>query len=171
MNNKQTEFEKIIAEADKAIAAAEAAKAKKRDAENKLRKQEQKSHQKRIEAIGRSVYAVGLDHLEGELIVGILIRGMEAIEKDDAVATQLRTKGKSALSAAYAAAPLQVLLPDRPNRSISAILREAGLRKDTAFKPEGEHECRYIGKANKGYLERRLTGTGAVIQSKEKAKD
>ncbi|MEG3619840.1 hypothetical protein V5T82_15345 [Magnetovibrio sp. PR-2] len=164
MGKSQNELEKIIAEADKAIASAEEARGKKRDAEQELKKHHQRTHLDRLYGIGRVVYEIGLDSLEDTVIAGILLRGAETMQKDQSRTAAFQRNGESALAKARKPVPLEVLIPDRPGRSISAILREAGLKKSKDITRDGKRWTRYQGNAIKTYLERRLTGTDIIIQ-------
>ena len=164
MQKSQKELEKIIVDADQLIATAEEARAKKRDAEQELKKHNQRAHLDRLYGIGRVVYEIGLDSLEDTVIAGILLRGAEAMQEDQSRTTAFQKNGKAALAKAREPVPLEVLIPDRPDRSISAILREAGLKKADDVSRDSKRWTRYQGNAIKSYLERRLAGTDIIIQ-------
>ena len=164
MKNKKSELEKIIEDAEKTIKSMEDAKARKRAAQAELHKLRQESHRERLYDIGATVYRIGLDYIENDLIAGFLLRGMEAINKTPNAKSEFQAKGKAALTAANAHIQLEVLIPDRPNRSISGILREAGLRKDKEITRDNKRWSMYSGKASRVYIERRLEGTGAIIK-------
>jgi len=164
MTKKQSELEKAIKEADQAIKAAEAAKAKRRQAEKELRAYQQKTHLDRLYNIGRIAYETGAHQFDDMVLAGIFARAIELIDNDHKAIEKLRSIGTNAIDAVRKTVPLEVLLPDRPNRSTSAILREAGMKKGTDVILDGERWTRYSGEAAKAYLDRRLENTRAVIK-------
>lgn len=164
MTKKQSDLERIIKEADLAIAAAEAAKVKRREAQDELRKHQQKAHLDRLYAIGRIAYESGADRLDDIVLAGIFVRAVKIIEGDHAVIEKYRSIGSKAIEAFQKDVRLEVLIPDRPSRSTSAILREAGLKKGTDVTRDEQRWTRYSGEASAAYLERRLANTGAVIK-------
>lgn len=164
MTQKQLELEKIIADADKAIATAETAKAKRKEAQEALRKHRQRAHLDRLYDIGRIAYETGADRLDDMVLAGVFARAIEIINNDQAAKKKLHDKGTSAIESFREAVDLEVLIQDRPNRSISSILREAGLKKEADITRDGQRWTRYLGQAAKAYLERRLEGTGIIIK-------
>lgn len=164
MTKKESELKKIIKDADQAIATAETAKAKRREAQEELRKHQQKAHLDRLYDIGRIAYETGADRLDDMVLAGIFARAIEVINSDQSANKKLREKGTSAIELFREAVDLEVLIHDRPNRSISSILREAGLKKEADVTRDGQRWTRYVGQAAKAYLERRLEGTGVMIK-------
>ena len=153
MTKKQTELKQIIADADKAIATAEAAKLKRKEAQDELRKHQQKAHLDRLYAIGRIAYETGADRLDDMVLAGIFTRAIEVINGDLKSIEKLHAKGTEAINAFREPVQLEVLIADRPSRSTSAILREAGLKKGAAVTRDEQRWTRYSGKAAAAYAQ------------------
>lgn len=162
---RPAELQKIIEEADHTIAQAEQARRRRRTAVEQLRKATQQAHMDRLYAIGRLVFEVGMDDCEDEVLAGILLAAGETMASKPTARDSWKRRGAKALAERRRPVALEVLFPDRPDRSSSAILRGAGLSKAESTIRDGQRWTVYRGKASRRYLERRLGDSGAVIRS------
>jgi len=163
MDKNISKIKKEIADAKSIIKRGQDKKLALLQAEKKLKKLQQQAHQTRLYEIGRTVYSINLASKDNALIAGILLRGMAAISENPAIENELMLKGQKALSDAHSKQPCEVLWETSPDQSQAAILRQSQLRKDQNFKGTQEHKTRYVGHANKQYLERRLKIGGFTI--------
>lgn len=160
MNPDEAKLQKTIRDAEKAITAGKNARQQKRKAQLELDKLSQKLHLDRLYNIGRLAYDMGAHEYDDALLAGAFLR---VSDFDEETKKRLREIGKEALNASRRKRELEVLFPERPDRSQAAILREAGLKKNDDVVRDGKSWSLYRGNASKPYLERRLKNTGMII--------
>lgn len=164
MSKTADELQKNIELFDRDITKGKKAELKRRAAMKELRKVTEKAYRDRLYDIGRLVFDLGWDELDDEVLAGILTRGAEVLAAGPTAREAFHSLGKEAITECRRRVKLEVRFSDRPDRSASAIMREAKIKPAGSVMEDGRRWAIYRGQGKVRYLERRLQGTGAVIQ-------